>query len=267
MAETTLHEEGPDGELVPYQPELTVTQLFLGALYQDQIQAVADITAGAPLVLVHGGDLCHGDAHPEQLMSTRLSDQVFIAADMLRRWRNVPNLRAVRIALGTAAHNSGEGSLEHLVAAQVASDLPDVQVSTHWRLDIGGAVFDVAHHGPSPGTRYWTDGNALLWYLRDLVLRDVMEMGERPPDAVLRFHYHTYSRATWHYVLQQENCTARAFIHPAYCGMNYYGQKATRSRATTHYGMLLFRVVDGEIVEVVDRMVVRVDRQTRERVL
>jgi hypothetical protein len=31
--------------------------------------------------------------------------------------------------------------------------------------------------------------------------------------------------------------------------------------------MLLFHVADGEIVEVIDRMVVRVDRQTRERVL
>lgn len=264
MPETELHEEGPEGQLIPYKPELTATQKFLLALYEDQIQAVADLTAGEPVVLLHGGDICHGDRHPAQLMSTRLSDQVFIAADVLRRWRAVPGLRAVRICLGTEAHNSGEGSLEHLVAEQVQDVLPDVQIASHWELEIGGVTFDVAHHGPGVGSRYWLDGNTLLWYLRDLVLRDAMEMGEQPPDVVLRFHFHSYARATHHYTYHQEMRMVRGFVHPALCGMNYYAQKATRSRATSHVGLLLFHVSDGQVIEVIDRMVVRLDRRTRE---
>ena len=264
MPETVLHEEDADGALVPFRPELTETQKFLLALYQDHIQAVADLTAGVPLVLVHGGDLCHGNRHPAQLLSTRLSDQVFVAADVLRAWAGVANLAAVRLVLGTEAHNAGEGSLEHLVAAQVAEDLPNVAIASHWRLEVAGAVFDVAHHGPSTGSRYWLDGNSLHWYLRDVVLRDALELGAEPPDAVLRFHFHTFCRATHHYTRALVARQLHGAVHPAWCGMNFYGQQATRSRATTHYGMLLWHVVEGEVVEVVDRLVMRLDRRTRD---
>lgn len=267
LPDTELHEEGPDGQLVPFSPTLTETQRFLLQLYTEQVQAVAEITAGEPLVLIHGGDMCHGDRHPGQLMSTRISDQVFVAADVLRVWRRAPNLAAVRMVLGTEAHNAGEGSLEHLVAGQVADDLPDVQVASHWRLEIAGAVFDIAHHGPGVGGRYWLDGNGLGWYLRDVALRDAVEEGIAPPAAVLRFHYHTYNRATHFYGSPQGLRPLHGIIHPAYCGMNFHGQKATRSRATTHYGMILWHVVDGEIVEIIDRLVVRLDRRTQAEVV
>ena len=264
MPETELHEEGPNGELIPYHPELTATQRFLLELYQDQIQAVSDITAGAPVVLLHGGDICHGDKHPSQLMSTRLSDQVFIAADVLRRWQAVPGLRAVRLLLGTEAHNSGEGSLEYLVTRQIEGDLPDVRISSHWMLEIDDVLFDVAHHGPGPSSRYWLNANMLRFYMQDMVLRDIVELGERPPDVVLRYHRHSYVPAVLHYVHRKTTQSIRGYVHPAYCGMNYYAQMVTRSRATTHVGLLMFHIVDGDIVEVVDRMVVWMDRRTRE---
>ena len=264
MPETELHEEGPNGEIVPFKPGLNATQHLFLELYQSQIQAVIDIADGAPVVLLDGGDLCHGNKYPGRLMSNRLSDQVFIAADCLRQWAVVPNLSAVRICLGTEAHNAGDGSLEHLVAEQVKDDLPDVRLSSHWRLEIGGALFDVAHHGPPPGSRYWLSANSLRWYVQDLVLRDEMELGERAPDVVLRFHYHTFVSAPFDYTYHKRTRHVYSYVHPAWCGMNPHAQKSTRSKATTHVGILMFHVVDGEIVEVVDRMVVWLDRRTKE---
>ena len=46
--------------------------------------------------------------------------------------------------------------------------------------------------------------------------------------------------------------------------MNYYAHSVTRSRPTQHVGTLMFHVVDGAVVEVVDRMVARLDKRTHE---
>lgn len=263
MPETQLHEETPDGEIVAYRPKLTKTQEFLLKLYDEQRQAVADLADGLPIVVIHGGDLCQGQRHPTQLMSTRLSDQVFIGADVLRAWKDVPNLVAMRMVMGTEAHNEGEGSLELLAVKQVETELP-IEIASHYRFTIADVIFDVAHHGAGPSSRYWLNSNSLRWYIEDVVMRDIMELGVAPPDIVLRFHFHTFVAATHDYIYHRQPRKVFGYIHPAWCGMNPYAQKATRSKATTHYGMLAFHIKDGTVAEVVDRMVVWVDRRTKE---
>jgi len=261
---TPLHDEGPHGELVERIVTPTATQAFLWKLWGEGLQAVADLTAGYPLVALHGGDLCHGDAHPSQLMTTRLSDQVMVAADVLRSLATLSNLRAVRLVSGTEAHNSGEGSLENIVAELVKDDLPDVKIAMHWRLGIDGAVFDVAHHGPGVGSRAWLSGSQLGWYIRNIAMSEAMA-GATPPDAVLRFHFHAYARATHHWNAQGHRGTTVGVVHPALCGINYFGVKATKSTPTSDYGMLLWRIEDGR-VELDDRLVFSLDHRTREDV-
>jgi len=265
MPETQLHEETPDGEIVAYQPAFTKTQDFLLKLYNEQRRAVADLADGLPIIVIHGGDLCQGSQHPTQLMSTRLSDQVFIGADILRAWKDVPNLKAVRVVMGTETHNEGEGSLELLAVKQVETELP-IEISSHYRFMIDGVIFDVAHHGAGPSSRYWLNSNGLRWYIEDIVMRDTMELNEEPPDVVLRFHHHTFVAATHDYVYHRQPRKTFGYVHPAWCGMNPYAQKVTRSKATTHYGMLAFHIKDNVVVEVVDRMVVWVDRRTKETI-
>lgn len=265
MPQTVLHEQSPEGDIVPFQPKLTKTQEMLLHLYREQVQAVIDLAAGAPVVVIHGGDLCHGKQHPTELMSTRLSDQVIVGVDVLREWKRVPNLKAVRIVMGTEAHNEGEGSLELLAVEQLKPELP-IEISDHYRLTIDDVIFDVAHHGAGPSSRYWLNGNSLRWYVEDIVMRDTMELGIRPPDVVLRFHHHTFVAATHDYIYHQQARKCYGYVHPAWCGMNPHGQKVTRSKATTHYGMLAFHVKDGSVVEVIDRLVVWADRRTRETI-
>lgn len=261
---TPLHDEGPDGEIVEVIPEPSVTQAFLWKLWSEELQAVADITDGAPIVAIHGGDLCHGNRHPDQLMTTRLSDQVMIAADVLRSLAILPNLRAVRIVMGTEAHNAGEGSLENIVAEQVKDDMPDVKIAMHWLLQIAGATFDVAHHGPGVGSRAWLSGSQLGWYIRNIAMSEAMA-GSTPPDAVLRFHFHSYARAAHYWSANGRRGTVQGSVHPAMCGINYFGVKATKSSPSTDYGVLLWKIEDGR-VELDDRLVYSLDHRTRDAV-
>ena len=204
MPDTVIHEEDADGNLVPYKPKFTHTQNLLLKLYQEQIQAVVDLADGLPIVVIHGGDLCQGKKHPSQLMSTRLSDQVIVGVDVLRAWKNVPNLKAMRMVMGTEAHNEGEGSLELIAVDQLKDELP-VEISSHYRLTIDDVIIDIAHHGAGPSSRYWLHSNNLRWYIEDIVLRDTMELGIRPPDVVLRFHHHTFVAATHDYNYHKHN--------------------------------------------------------------
>lgn len=269
MPETIYHEKGPTGELVPYRPEMTETQKLLLRIYEDGIQSVRELAQDDDIVVIHGGDICHGNRHPDQLQTTRVSDQAFAGADVLKRWAQIPNVRAIRIAMGTDAHNIGEGSLELLVSEMVNQAHPahNVKISTHWKLDIAGVTFDVAHHGPGPGMRFWTSGNVFSLYVRSLVDTDIIELGEEPVDVVLRYHTHTYCPVSPWYCYRKGWRQTLGFIHPPMCGMNFYGVKATQSRAATHLGFLAFCIEGGHVVQVVDNMVHVLDQRTKETVL
>jgi len=66
----------------------------------------------------------------------------------------------------------------------------DIKMCQHGLLDIDGVTIDYAHHGPFPGSRSWLKGNIARYYLRDLMMREIMN-GNSPPKLVVRAHYHT----------------------------------------------------------------------------
>jgi hypothetical protein len=269
MPETVYHDEGPEGELIEKKPTFTETQKLLLKIYDESRDGLKRLSRDDDVVVIHGGDLCHGLIHPEQLQTTRLSDQVIAGIDVLSSMLNIKNVRSMYLALGTDAHNGGEGSFELLAARALRDAYPDktIKASSQWLLNVNGVRLDVAHHGPSGGIRYWTSGNALQWYIKSLVISDVMELGNEPVDAVLRYHFHTYTPVSHTYAYCKSWRDTLGFIHPPMCGMNYYGIKATKSRPVTHIGALILCIEDGRIVRVVDDFVHVLDRRTEEIVI
>jgi hypothetical protein len=113
----------------------------------------------------------------------------------------------------------------------------------HGLMDINGVTVDYAHHGPYPGSREWLKGNVARFYLRDLMLRDIQD-GKRPPDLVLRAHYHSPA----HEYLEQSNQASELYVVPSYCGLDDHSTQATQSIDRVTFGMLAIETVDGKIV-------------------
>ena len=261
---TEVYDEDMEGNLKPRPYALNEVQRFLYALYLDHLQALQDIAGGEPIVVLHGGDIVHGDKYRDLLVSYRMADQIAIGVDVLDHICRIPNVKAIRLLSGTAAHNFGEGSAELLVRAELAARHPelDLQVSQHGRYEIEGLLVDVAHHGPGPGIRHHTKGNQVRYYTRSLIDDDVFDQGP-VPDLILRGHYHEFVWETLHYFLAQSLRTVHAFVGPTYCRMNFYSRQATRSKSRNDFGMILFKIEDGEIAQV-RPLICTVDVRTKE---
>lgn len=235
----------------PYTPSTTATQRYLWGLYQEYIGQVVELAAGDDIVLFHNGDLMHGDRYPEQLVSTRKADFVLIAARNLRPWMRVPNVKALRILLGTAAHNFGEGSAEILVAEMLAGQCPklDVRAYYHGLVGVGGVEFDVSHHGPYPGSRKWLEGNSLRYYLRSLMMDELLD-GREPPRVVLRAHYHRYLRETVRVEVRDRTYENDIVLLPSFCGLGGYAHQRARSVHKQTHGLVAFEIVGGRLVDI-----------------
>lgn len=271
--DTVLHEEDEVGNLVEFTPNLNAVQQFLWKLYTENRQAIVDIVGEKPLTVIHGGDLGHGQKHPEQLMSTRWHDQIRAGVDILDCWPQLPNLRALRVLMGTGAH-SPEGSVELLAVDMLQERYPEVDIAAvgHNLIHLGGEmasrqmvdgiVIDAAHHGPGPGIREWTEGNQVRYYMRSLIFQDIRN-GRQPPDLILRFHRHSFIWETLHYYYRGSLRTSHGFICPSMCGMSYYARQATKSQAVNDFGMFLAGIENGMVARVWP-LAMRLDIRTEE---
>ena len=264
LPETTYHKEDAEGNIVEFKPRMTATQELLLLIFEDALKQTAQIIGDDPLVAIHGGDLCHGKKHPSELQTTRLSDQVRAGVDILKRILNIPNCRALFISPGTEAHNGGEGSTEYIAAQVLQGAYPEkrIQCSTHWLLNIGGARFDIAHHGNGKGIRYWTSSNQLLYYTRSHIITEGMTFNCQPVDAIFRYHRHAYVKAIEHYEYDYAWRDCLAVVHPPMCGMNYYAISVTRSAMVQHLGLVLYCIEDGIITRVIEDFIHVLDRRT-----
>lgn len=257
---TVLYAENEIGEWDYFRPELTESQRFLWDRYMEWMKQVFDFAGGDDLILIHNGDETQGKKYVDQLVSTRLADQIVIARDNLNPWYAYSNLAAVRIVAGTAAHSFSEGSSAILVREQLSLNHPQINTSVlyHGLLNINGVIVDYAHHGPGPGSRNWLRGNVARFYLRDLMLREILA-GKRPPGLVLRAHFH----APVYEYLETGGCSSHFYITPAMCMIGEHGIQATRSVEEITVGILALEVVDGEIKQDL-RLYQTLDIRTRE---
>ena len=163
--EVELWDEDEEGNPRSWTPEPTGMQQYLWRTHLEDLNSVKKLVNGAPIVLGHHGDACHGDKYPQHLVSTRRADQIRIAVANFAPWLALPNVQALRMVQGTSAHGFSEGTAEMLITDQIRMMHPSLDTKTvrHNLLNVGGVRIDCAHHGPGTGIREWTDGNQLFF--------------------------------------------------------------------------------------------------------
>jgi hypothetical protein len=240
-----------DGVSVRRKPELNYFQELLWGLFEDKIDEANTIIGDDQVVVVHGGDLCHGNKHPEGILTTQYHNQVIIGAyiidHLFQRFKN--NMLGFRFALGTSAHNWGEGALELIVMQLLQERYPDVDIKTtmHAYFRLGGVWVDCAHHGPGPGIRTWTSGNQIRYYTKSLGFQE-LSRGRPIPGLVMRGHFHDACREVVNFKVDGDFIETHSFIAPGLCGMTFYANRATKSHNRNDYGVVLAKVQEGKVV-------------------
>jgi len=259
---TVLFSEDEAGNPVPFNPSLTKPQEYLWGLYSKWVEDTISIADGSEMLVLHLGDACHGVKHPAGLVSTRLSDQAVIAEYNTRPLFAYKNLKYYRQVIGTEAHNAGEGSLEIILTNLLLARYPvvDIKPLYHGLLNYRGVTADFAHHGPFPGSRNWLKGNVARFYLRDLMMRDIMN-GNPPPRLVLRGHYHT----PVYEFLETRGHQSELFVLPSFSMMNDHATRATQSMNELTHGFIVFEIENGEITRF-HRLYESVDIRTVEEI-
>jgi hypothetical protein len=258
---TLLYAQDDKGNLVPWRPELTPVQKYLWDIHETHILRTIYLADGRQIFFIDGGDMAQGIKYPQELVSTASADQIIIAAYNMYPWLEFPNVNPVRLVSGTEAHEMGESSVTHLVAAQLSAKYEgrDIQVVHHGLMDVDGLDIDYSHHGPPPGRRIWLHGNEGRYYLRDIMMRHIMA-GQKPPDIVLRGHYHTAVIEE----LRIGEYKSHLVVTPSYCWLGAHGRQATRSAPEIINGMSAIEIENGKLVDIY-QFVERRDLRTKEK--
>jgi len=238
-------------------PEMTATQRTLWEHSRKDIEFTKKLAGKDEIYLLFMGDIIQGTLLRNQMLVTpRESDQKLIAIDALKEWFMLENLKAARFIKGTGVHSMDHGSAELEVANFLKKKYgKDVSAWHHMRLTIGNAVFDIAHHGSNTGSRAWLKGNTLRYYVRSIMV-DELQNGERPPDVVLRGHYHDRTFETVHIHTKKETYKTFGAVCPGYAIFSDdYTLKVTKAKTYMTSGMIVFEIIDGRIVEIHDKTV------------
>ncbi len=244
--------------------ELGIFQQYLWQERTKYIKNAFDIIRSHPCTYILNGDVTHGNGHTEQLMGSLISYQFTIAHYNLLPIIERRNVRTIRLMSGTGVHSFGEGTAEITVAERLQADFKrkDIGVLAHGRLEIGGGIFDVSHHGPSGGSRWWLEGNTARYHLRDRMMRD-LSIGLEPAHVYLYAHYHTDIHEVLRIVWNGRVYRSHLVVLPSWCGLGEYARKVTKSTPIIENGLYLFEINDGRVT-VYDEFVSRFDTRVEQ---
>lgn len=240
-------EQEDDWQIVP-----TATQELLWKNMLSDKREVEHLAGRDPVTLLFVGDAAQGTVLPYQdLLLGRLSDQVHAASEVLGLWVAWKNVVRARLIKGTGSHSMYKGSVELMVARDLRKTYhKDVRAWYHLQLTLHGVEWDVSHKGPKSWARSWLKANNLRWYVKSL-MEERLKAWRKPPDAVLRAHYHDFDVCDIH----EFDAAGRLWrtwgaICPAYAiMMDDYTRSATESKQAMHSGTLAWEVIDGKIRE------------------
>jgi hypothetical protein len=237
-----LYDEDENGELVPYTPKLTATQVYLWDLHEKILERVQEYSDGDEIVMLSLGDPTHGNHFNNELVSTRQADQITIALSNFDPWMEIPNITTVRFAIGTEVHEFGEGSSTQLIVNSLSREHKDkdIKAVNHGLYNIDGAIIDYAHHRAGSSVRIWLEGNMALYYLRDRMIREILN-NRKPADLYVGGHIHQKVNV----VTEFGGHESRLVICPSMCGMSGFARKSTKSAYQITNGIVLFKVIDG----------------------
>ena len=248
--ETVLEYEDRKGNILEYSPDLLDFQEYLWELHETHIKEVQKLAGKDEIVVIDNGDTTAGNKYPHEQVSTRISDQFKIAAWNLRPWLELKNVKTVRITKGTGAHTFGEGTSEIVLQQFLKGWHPkkDIRTVYHGFARIAGVTVDYAHHGPSTGSRNWLRGNEARYYMKSLIA-DELDLGNTPPDLILRGHYHSYVEEYVIKMFQGHRYKTQLTVLPSYCGIDDYARQATKSKYILQHGMVAYELIDGKILD------------------
>lgn len=231
-----------------YNPPLTETQEYLWELREWGRKEIIKLADKSPIVVFETGDVNQGLIYEAR---DGLAAQIEIAFMDVMPWLKTKNVVAVRIDSGTAAHSFGYGDAESVLASRITDRFPNIDAKTvyHGLSTIAGVKVDHAHHGPTAGSREWLKGNNALYYLKDIMMKDIMR-GKSPPQLVLRGHYHTLVQV-FNRINGADGKVYRSWMYvlPALCGANGFALQATKSEYEFTNGIIAFELVEGRIRE------------------
>lgn len=268
--ETQIEAVTPDGQYYIEEVDLNPEQEFLWSLREQNIEKLVNLADGDEILYFNMGDIGQGNKHPTEKVS-----QVPYAAEQIAEWNmrpilDLPNVQKARIIYGTEAHDlighSETRSLEHTL--KLIYPDKDIRAFFHGLADVDGFTLDYSHHGPSTGIRDWTEGNQMRYYTKSL-MAEHLNRGMKPPDFVVRGHFHDYHWETvrkwiWeHPTIPKGWLTTHFVIIPSMCGLGSYARKVTRSEHEIVNGMMVMELIDGELLTIHDFVVTR-DLRTRE---
>lgn len=242
---TILEREDENGNIEEYQPNITKAQEYLWNVYTWGLDEIKRLANKSPIYIWHNGDLTQGSAngkYPNSVVSTRDSDQITIAFFNLLPLLRMKNVKTFRMIYGTGWHVFQDGSSERIVANMLAMQFPKVDIKSmyHSLTNIDGVWIDVSHHGPGQSKRIWLEGNIARFYLRDLILKAVVD--KRPvPKLVARAHIHQKIDIPDNI----HGIESRLIVTPSLCFITEYARKVMRSVSTIENGMVAFEVIDG----------------------
>lgn len=231
-----------------YQLPLNEVQQYLWEIREWGMNEVKKLAGNSPAILFEVGDVNQGLIYEAK---DTLSAQVKIAYMDIEPWLRWKNLIAVEIDKGTATHSFGYGDAEVILADKIKDNFPKVNARAvyHGLSEVFGVKVDHAHHGPSTGSREWLKGNIAYYYLKDLMIKDILR-GRKPPHLVLRGHYHSVVEA-FHRINGADGEVFRSWLYvlPALCGANGFAIQVTKSEFEFTNGIMAWEVVDGKIRE------------------
>jgi hypothetical protein len=196
-------------------------------------------------VVVFNGDLIDGPAHhgtTQQITADALA-QVNIAAEL---FAPIAGKYPVYVTRGTAAHVLASGSADEQVAKEIGAKQPNGERKTrssyHLKLNFGGVLFDIAHHGPGPGNRVWTYGSQLRGYAKTIIL-DALIQRQSPPDVIVRSHVHHRVHET----VRDYGHVCEALITPAWQLKTDFAHKVISHEDVADIGGIVVSIDDGKV--------------------
>lgn len=250
--ETVLLEEDGHGSLVEYHPTLSKLQEVLWPLFTGDCDKLKDLAGDDEIIVIVQGDLVQGDKHKGlQVSPGRPSDQNAIAVANLAPILSLPNVKQVRIASGTAAHDGPGADVPAELLRLLQALYPHItfKLRYHGVLNINGLRIDYAHHGPHPGTRRRLKGNAARLYLRDLVEREWQDHMRIHARITTRAHQHAYLNIPYVDSINGVEYEFSLFLIPSWCGIDDFIRKVSKSTISQEFGMIAFEIVDGTLIK------------------
>lgn len=259
MPDTKLQND-TDGD----QRNLTECQIHLYGIYESARQKIIDLAEDDEVVVIHTGDVCQGNKYTDDRETGTIADDIIIARDNLIPLIDLPNVKTVRLAKGTAAHNFGNGSAEILVAELLSMKYPDksIKATNHSLLDLSGFAVDVAHHGLGLGRRIWLKGNEARFYLRDIMMKEI-SIGNIPCNLYLRGHIHDFVKEVIWMGYGEDEYESMIVSIPSMCMLGQFGTQVTRSAFLITNGLVAFEIINNKILNVY-RLFQTIDIRTKE---